>query len=89
MRMQRELDNPWIYEIRVKGLIDSRWSDWFFGFTIQEEAEGQTTLYGSVPDQAALHGLLAKIRDLGLPLLALALHEDNIETEADAPPPRE
>ena len=58
-----------IYHIRVKGILDEKWSDWFDGFTITPQADDETLLVGSVPDQAALHGLLTKIRDLGLPLL--------------------
>jgi hypothetical protein len=57
-----------IYQIRVRGHLDSRWSEWFNGFSIMYWQEG-TVLLGSVPDQAALHGMLAKIRDLGLTIL--------------------
>ena len=61
-----------IYEIRVKGVLDSRWSEWFDGMTLSSnDASGETTLSGRVADQAALHGLLAKVRDLGLPLLSV------------------
>lgn len=59
-----------IYEIRVKGVLDSRWSEWFGGMAVSsDDASGHTTLSGPVADQAALHGLLVKVRDLGLPLL--------------------
>ena len=81
MSQPRKYDHPWVYEIRVKGRIDPQWSDWFDGFSIVAAADGETSLTGPVTDQAALHGLLAKIRDLGLPLLSLALREDC------APPP--
>ncbi len=64
-------DTPCLYEIRVKGCLDPRWSDWFDGFAISPCSEGESLLVGPVPDQAALHGLLAKIRDLGLPLLSV------------------
>ena len=60
------------YRIRVKGHLDSRWSTWFEGLTVITEESGETVLYGPVMDQAALHGLLARIRDLGLPLLAVS-----------------
>ncbi len=60
-----------IYEIRVKGVLDGSWSEWFDGMTLSSDASGETTLSGPVADQAALHGLLAKVRDLGLPLLAV------------------
>lgn len=58
-----------IYEIRVKGELDPQWSPWFDGFTITPQAGGETCLVGRVADQPALHGLLAKIRDLGLTLV--------------------
>ena len=71
----RAFSKPSIYHIRVKGILDEKWSDWFDGFTI-EYAAGDTILTGPVADQAALHGLLAKIRDLGLPLLSVQRVED-------------
>jgi hypothetical protein len=60
-----------IYQIRVKGHLDDHWSDWFDGLTLTHQEDGTTVLSGPVADQAALHGILAKIRDLGLPLLAV------------------
>ena len=60
-----------VYEIRVKGQLDQKWSDWFDGFTIIPQDNDETLLTGPVADQAALHGLLGKIRDLGLPLLSV------------------
>ena len=65
------LDKPGIYHIRVQGELDAHWSDWFDGLAITPQAGGETQLSGRVADQAALHGLLAKIRDLGLPLLSV------------------
>ena len=65
----RAFSKPSIYQIRVKGILDEKWSDWFDGFTITPQADDETLLVGPVPDQSALHGLLTKIRDLGLPLL--------------------
>jgi hypothetical protein len=63
-------ERPQYYEIRVKGVLDSRWSAWFEGLRVSGDEHGQTTtITGPVSDQAALHGLLAKVRDLGLPLL--------------------
>ena len=67
----RESSTPAIYEIRVKGSLEPQWSDWFDGFTLTLQANDETLLVGLVTDQPALHGLLAKIRDLGLPLLAV------------------
>jgi hypothetical protein len=62
---------PAIYEIRIEGHLDDRWADWFEGMTFTHESDGTTTLYGPLADQAALHGLLNGIRDLGLPLLSV------------------
>jgi hypothetical protein len=59
------------YEIRLKGHLNARWADWFDGLTLSQEADGTTLLSGSVVDQAALYGLLGKVRDLGLPLIAV------------------
>jgi hypothetical protein len=59
------------YEIRVRGVLDGGWSAWFDDLQVTSDERGQTTIAGPVPDQAALHGLLAKIRDLGLDLLAV------------------
>jgi hypothetical protein len=59
------------YEITVRGHLDRRWSEWFNGMDIRNLPEGKTVLCGPVIDQAALHGLLTKIRDLGLPLLSV------------------
>ena len=67
----REFDKPAIYEIRVKGILDSKWADWFDGFIIAPQPDGDSVLTGPVADQAALHGLLSKVRDLGLPLLSV------------------
>ncbi|HET6533380.1 MAG TPA: hypothetical protein VFH03_22565 [Actinoplanes sp.] len=59
------------YEIRIDGHLDERWSAWFAGLTVIREDDGTTTLRGAVTDQAELHGVLARIRDLGAPLLAV------------------
>ena len=58
-------------EIRVKGQIDERWSDWFEGLEITHTDEDETILTGEIADQAALYGLIAKLRDLGLPLISV------------------
>ncbi len=62
---------PELYEIRVRGHLDERWAEWFEGLTITLEEDGDTLLTGPVIDQAALHGLLKKVRDLGMPLLSV------------------
>jgi hypothetical protein len=59
------------YQIRVKGNLGEQWHSWFDGLTIANVEQGEAILSGPLPDQAALHGVLAKIRDLGLPLLAV------------------
>ena len=60
------------YEIRLKGHLDDRWADWFEGLTITLEDNGDTLLTGPVIDQAALHGLLKKVCDLGMPLVSVS-----------------
>ena len=60
-----------VYQIRVRGHLNSSWSEWFEGSTITHEEDGTTVLTGPVADQPALHGLLIRIRDLGLPLLSV------------------
>jgi hypothetical protein len=62
---------PMVYQIRIKGHLGCQWTDWFEGLTIALEENGETLLTGPVVDQAALHGLLKKVRDLGLPLLSV------------------
>jgi hypothetical protein len=70
---------PVTYRIRVRGLLPEQWSEWFDGFAISYEAGEDTTLTGPVVDQAALHGLLARVRDLGLTLLTV----ERIDLAAD------
>jgi hypothetical protein len=62
---------PMVYEIRLKGHLGHLWADWFEGLTITQEKDGNTLLTGPVIDQAALHGLLKKVRDLGMPLISV------------------
>jgi hypothetical protein len=64
-------ERPERYEIRVRGVLDSGWSAWFDSLEVGSDQSGHTTIAGPVADQAALHGLLAKVRDLGLPLLSV------------------
>ena len=59
------------YDIRVKGHLDARWAAWFGGLTLTNEIDGTTIIHGPVVDQAALHGLLQKLRDLGMPLVSV------------------
>lgn len=64
-------DQPRVYQIRVKNHLDSSWTDWFEGMTVTLEENGDTLLIGPVADQAALYGLLKKVRDLGMPLVSV------------------
>lgn len=59
------------YEIRVQGHLDGRWAAWFDGLSLTHESDGTTVIHGSLTDQSALHGLLSKVRDLGIPLIAV------------------
>jgi hypothetical protein len=71
-----------VYQIRVEGHLGSQWADWFGGLSITLEENGDTLLTGPVVDQAALHGLLKKVRDLGMPLLSVVPLEPG---QADVP----
>lgn len=68
---QTDFNEPLAYQIRVKGHLGVEWTDWFGGLTITLEENGETLLTGPVIDQAALHGLLKKVRDLGLTLVSV------------------
>lgn len=70
---------PGRYEIRLTGHLDARWAGWFGGLTVSRESGGTTVISGQVADQAALHGLLQRVRDLGLPLVSVT------QVEADQP----
>ena len=64
---------PFFYEFRIKGELDDCWQDWFEGLRLENQGNGQVLLSGLLPDQAALHGVLAKIRDLNLTLISVNL----------------
>jgi hypothetical protein len=66
-----DTDQPMVYQIKIRGHLVPQWTDWFEGLTITLEEDGNTLLTGPVIDQAALHGLLKRVRDLGMPLLAV------------------
>jgi hypothetical protein len=68
-------DGPMVYQVRIRGLLDDRWSDWFDGMTVSATDNGDTLLTGPVEDQAALHGLLKKVRDGGMPLISVTCLE--------------
>ena len=69
----RDADQPMVYQIRLKGHLGQQWVDWFDGLAITLEEDGNTLLTGPVSDQAALHGVLKKVRDLSMPLLSVNL----------------
>jgi hypothetical protein len=71
LHLQTDPNQPEVYQIRIKGHLDPEWTEWFAGLTITLEENGETLLTGTVTDQAALHGLLRKVRDLGMPLLSV------------------
>jgi hypothetical protein len=75
-------NQPMVYQIKINGHLGDRWANWFEGLTITLEEDGNTLLTGSVIDQAALHGLLKKVRDLGMPLLSVNRVNSS---QADAP----
>ncbi|TVR68885.1 MAG: hypothetical protein EA415_15520 [Sphaerobacteraceae bacterium] len=66
-----DLDQAAVYQIRIKGHLGAEWSGWFTGMKITPEDNGETLVTGPVLDQAALHGLIRKVRDLGLPLISV------------------
>jgi hypothetical protein len=68
------------YEIRLKGHLDARWAAWFDGLTVGHEGDGTTLISGRIADQAALHGLLQRVRDLGLPLVSVTRDETDPPT---------
>ena len=68
---QTDPDQPVVYQIKIKGHLGPQWTEWFEGMAVTREENGDTLLTGPVVDQAALHGLLKKVRDLGLPLLSV------------------
>jgi hypothetical protein len=74
------------YEIRVKGHLDTRWTAWFDGLNLTSEGDGTTVISGPVVDQAALHGLLQKLRDVGIPLLSLTQLPPDASTVAPLAP---
>jgi len=82
-KSEHDLDQPPVYQIRIQGHLSQRWTDWFAGLTITLEEDGNTLLSGPVVDQSALHGILKKIRDLGMPLLAVNSADPDQATKTD------
>ena len=77
--------DPGRYEIRLKGHLDARWAAWFDGLSLTNETDGTTLIHGPVVDQAALHGLLQRIRDTGLPLVSVTQVQPD---QPECPPAR-
>jgi hypothetical protein len=81
-----DADQPRVYQIRIKGHLGRQWTNWFEGLIISLEADGNTLLTGTVIDQAALHGLLKKVRDLGMPLLSVNRINPNLVDASNVKP---
>ena len=71
MSKEPDCHEPGRYEIRLKGHLEGRWAAWFDGLSLRLESDGTTVIHGLVADQSALHGLLQKVRDTGLPLISV------------------
>lgn len=78
-----ETGQPPIYQIRIRGHLDRCWTDWFEGLVITRQGDGDTLITGPVVDQAALHGLLKKVRDLGMPLISVNCIESGQKDGSD------
>ncbi len=83
MLNKKDESQPTLYQIRIKGHLSREWKDWFEGLTITLEEDGNTLLTGLVVDQSALHGLLKKVRDLGLPLVSVSPIEPSQPDKSD------
>jgi len=79
-------DVPKIFQIKIKGHLGQQWAGWFDGLTITLEEDGNTLLGGPIADQSALHGILKKIRDLGMPLLSVNTIDPDQANKADTDP---
>ncbi len=78
---ESDMDQPVIYQIRIKGHLSKQWLDWFEGLLITLETDDSTLLTGPLVDQAALHGVLKKVRDLGMPLLSVNFVESSANSD--------
>ena len=84
--LKTDPSQPRVYQIRIEGHLGCQWTDWFEGLTVTLEDSGDTLLTGPVVDQAALHGLLKKVRDLGMPLLSVNHVEPGQADASDVKP---
>ena len=82
-KSNRDPDRPKVFQIRIQGHLSQQWQYWFEGLILTLEEDGNTLLSGSVVDQSALHGILKKIRDLGMPLLSVNCVDSNQATKTD------
>ena len=80
---RRDADRSVFYRIRIQGHLGQQWTTWFDGLTLTLEEDGNTLLSGSLADQSALHGILKKIRDLGMPLLSVSFFDPDLATKKD------
>jgi hypothetical protein len=80
---RRNADRSVFYRIRIQGHLGKQWTTWFDGLTLTLEEDGNTLLSGPVADQSALHGILKKIRDLGMPLLSVSFVDSDPVTKKD------
>jgi hypothetical protein len=80
--------HPLVYQLRVAGRLDQHWSAWFGGLTLTHEDDGTTCLTGAIADQAELHGLLSKVRDLGVTLISVGVVDVTTDERATHPPQR-
>jgi hypothetical protein len=80
---KRETDQPMVYQFKIKGHLNQQWMSWFEGLTITLEEDGNTLLSGTVIDQSSMHGVLKKIRDLGMPLLSVNSVETGTQDTSD------
>ena len=83
MADEQKKDTVEIYEIKIQGHLDTKWSEWFYGLTINHEPDGNTTLNGPLADQIVLHSVLDRLRDMNLPLLSLKQIVSNGQTIND------
>jgi hypothetical protein len=83
MTDEQKKDTVEIYEIKLQGHLDIKWSEWFYGLTITHEPDGTTTLYGPLPDQIVLHSVLDRLRDMNLPLLSVKQIVSDRQTNDD------